>query len=86
MALALLLTSARQLRGIDGESCLGTIYVTGDGVDVDLHETVKWYTRAAEAGDFLAQKGLSFCYKFGDGVAVDLEESKKWEALAAVPR
>ena len=60
--------------------------MNGTGVSVDKREAIKWFTRAAEAGNANAQKCLGLIYKTGTGVDVDIQESNKWYAKAAVPR
>ncbi len=37
---------------------LANIFMKGDGIAVDKIEAIKWYTRAAEAGDADAQTML----------------------------
>ena len=39
---------------------------------------VKWYRKAAEQGDALAQCNLGFCYYLGEGVEENKEEAAKW--------
>jgi TPR repeat protein len=61
--------------------------MTGDGVDVDKLEGIKWFTLAAKAGNANAQNVLGQIYKNGDGsVAIDIQESNKWYMMAAVKR
>ena len=38
---------------------LGTIYENVNGVTVDLHTAIKWYTLASEAGDLKAKDALA---------------------------
>ena len=41
-------------------------------------EAVKWYRRAAEQNDAMAQSNLGGCYAKGQGVAKDEMEAVKW--------
>jgi TPR repeat protein len=45
--------------------------------------TVKWYRRAAEQGNVLAQTNLGIMYAEGHGVAKNYAEAAKWYRLAA---
>ena len=62
---------------------LGFCYWNGNGVDADLHAAIKWYRRAAEAGNAAASFNLGVCYAEGDGVAHDLREARRWYERAA---
>ena len=59
------------------------IYHIGEGVEKDLKEAVKWYRKAADQGDAMAQFGLGNRYKTGEGVGKDLKEAVKWYRKAA---
>jgi len=51
---------------------LGSAFDDGSlGVAEDEAEAVKWYRKAAEQNDALAQNKLAGCYYKGEGVAVD---------------
>ena len=45
------------------------------GVAADAAATVKWWTRAADAGHTNATQNLAACYEEGTGVAVDFAKS-----------
>jgi TPR repeat protein len=47
-----------------------------------MHEAIKWYTLAAEAGFARAQYNLGNCYFRGAGVSVNKREAVKWLPLA----
>ena len=55
----------------------------GDGVPADKTEAAKWYRKAAEQGDAIAQCSLGNLYYGGDGVPVDKTEAVKWWRKAA---
>ena len=59
------------------------MYNNGQGVAQDYKEAVKWYTKAAEQGDELAQYNLALMYDNGKGVAQDYKEAMKWYTKAA---
>jgi hypothetical protein len=52
-------------------------------VEKDYAEAIKWYRKAAEQGDSLAQNNLGFCYHLGNGVEKDDAEAVKWFRKAA---
>jgi TPR repeat protein len=59
------------------------MYATGRGVPHDATEAARWYRKAAEQGDSLAQYNLARRYEVGKGVPVDRVEAYKWHKLAA---
>eukprot|EP00729_Bicosta_minor_P033020 gene33020-biopygen23682 len=62
---------------------LGCLYDTGKGVKQDHVEAVKWYRKAAEAGDAGAQYNLGTMYDNGEGVEKDHVEAVKWYRKSA---
>ena len=44
---------------------------------------MKWYRKAAEAGDYEAMAKVGDMYNRGEGVAQNEEEAKKWYKKAA---
>ena len=48
-----------------------------------LREAVKWYRKAAEQGNAIAQCELGISYARGEGVVKDEEEGLAWMTLAA---
>ena len=46
-------------------------------------EAVKWYQKAADQGDAVAQSFLGFMYEDGQGMPKNLSEAKKWYQKAA---
>lgn len=62
---------------------LGLAYRNGKGVNQDLEEAVKWYTRAAEKNHAEAQAYLGFMYMTGRGVRRNDAEAAKWHRKAA---
>ena len=59
------------------------MYANGQGVPQDYAEAVKWYRKAAEQGDAVAQYNLGVMYKKGDGVPQDYVQAHVWFNLAA---
>lgn len=57
---------------------LGICYENGDGVEKNLEETVKWYTKAANQEYARAQYLLGKAYDNGKGVAKNDSEAMKW--------
>jgi TPR repeat protein len=65
--------------GWTATSDIGTLYKTGDGVRMDLSKGMRWFTKAAKAGNVAAMCTLAWCHRYGgDGVSVDLAQAKKW--------
>lgn len=64
------------------QNSLGDCYYTGDGINADKPEGVKWYRKAAEQGCTKAQISLGMCCFMGEGVAADNIEAYKWVLLA----
>ena len=62
---------------------LGVCYATGNGVEKDLVEAVRWYRKSAEQGYAVAQCFLGLCYANGDGVEKDLVEAVRWYRKSA---
>ena len=62
---------------------LGFLYRKGWGVAPDDTEAAKWYRKAAEQGDAVAQFNLGQMYEKGEGVGQDREEAVKWYREAA---
>ena len=58
-------------------------YNRGKGVPEDKAEGVRWYLKAAEQGNAMAQCNLGQCYFNGDGVDKDRTEALKWYRKAA---
>ena len=52
------------------------------GVPKNDAEAVKWFRKAAEQGDALAQKNLGVMYVTGEGVPVNNVKAYMWWALA----
>ena len=54
------------------------MYQNGQGVPQDYKEAVKWYLKAAEQGNAIAQNHLGVMYDQGKGVTQDYKEAAKW--------
>ena len=65
------------------QNSLGTAYDTGDGIEQDYTEAVKWYRKAGEQGYAMAQYNLGAMYGFGLGVEQDHTEAVEWYRKAA---
>ena len=59
------------------------MYFLGQGVPQSDQEAVKWYCKAAEQGDAMAQNGLGTMYGNGRGVPQSDQEAVKWYRKAA---
>lgn len=68
----------------DVEAKLGTMYLYGDGVQQNYDEALRCLTRAASAGDTLAQNNLGYMYGTGKGVERDYYKAVKWYKEAAM--
>jgi TPR repeat protein len=59
------------------------MYSRGNGDVQDYAEAVKWYRKAAEQGDAIAQNMLGFSYVKGKGVLQDTIAAHMWFNIAA---
>jgi hypothetical protein len=62
---------------------LGLAYLNGDGVTKNEAESVKWFRKAAQAGDAEGARHLGHALAAGQGTPVDLVEAYRWLSLAA---
>jgi len=67
----------------DAQCRLAALYVSGEGVLIDLQEALGWYRMAADQGNVVAQMELGKIFEEGRGVAKDSYEALKWYRLAA---
>ena len=58
-------------------------YDKGLGVDQDKTEAIKWYKKAADAGETEAEWRLGVKYDLGDGVDIDKQKALQWYLKAA---
>lgn len=62
---------------------LGYAYCSGNGVPKDMIKGIKYYTMAADSGDFTSQFNLAVHYYNGDGIPVDKVKALKYYTMAA---
>lgn len=62
---------------------LGLSYASGDGVDVDPRQAVRWFRAAAEKGNVEGEYYLGEMYLTGRGLPPNLSEGARWMRLAA---
>ena len=67
----------------DAQYNLGLCYETGEVVERDYKEAVKWYKMAAEQGHADAQFNLGFCYANVKELGLGLAEAMEWYEKAA---
>lgn len=67
----------------EAQNYLGYCYQVGKAVDVNMDESIRWYTLAAMQGYVDAQHNLGVIYMRGLGVEKDLMEAYTWAWLAA---
>ena len=60
------------------------MYKSGQGVEQDFKEAVKWYRKAADQGYASAQLSLGRMYESGDGVLKDDVIAYAWYNITAV--
>jgi uncharacterized protein len=65
------------------EALIGDAYYYGHGVSRDYTEAARWYRRAAENSNVMAQSTLGDIYYYGRGVPQDFVEAGQWWQLAA---
>ena len=63
----------------EAQFSLGTMYISGDGVEKDLGQGRQWYERAARSGYLQATLVLALAYLEGNlGVKADREQAIDW--------
>jgi TPR repeat protein len=65
-------------RLMECEVTTGTAYVTGDVIKTDYDKAMKWYLKAANAGDGIACEKIAYLYDRGLGVPQDKKQSFDW--------
>src|SRR5438552_5157461 len=72
-----LLRSAADSGYAPAETGLATVYDAGSLVARDVQQAVRWYTKTAQQGDWIAAFSLGRLYFLGDGVPQDTAMAKK---------
>lgn len=62
---------------------LGYAYCSGSGVPKDMEKGIKYYTMAADSGDFTSQFNVAVHFFNGDGIPVDKAKALKYYTMAA---
>ncbi len=62
---------------------LASYYFSGDGVEQNISEAIKWFLKAADQGHNHAMFMLGECYIYGIGVDQSETEAVKWYQRAA---
>ena len=65
------------------EALMADVYYFGHFVPIDYDAAVKWYLRAGDKGNALAQSALGDIYYYGRGVPQDFETAAAWWERAA---
>ena len=65
------------------QAAVSDMYRSGQGVDQNAAEALKWLRLAAEQGHADSQFGLALMYRNGKGIPKDYSEATKWMQLAA---
>ena len=68
---------------VQGQSDLGGMYATGQGVARDFAEALRWFRLAAAQGGAGGQLNLGIMYTTGQSVPQDYAEAARWYRLAA---
>jgi hypothetical protein len=74
---------AAELGNPVGQTGIGYMCWSGEGVSRDYRQAVDWFQRAAEQNFALAQSNLGVLYESGHGVPLSYAEAYKWLTLAA---
>ena len=62
---------------------LAGAFLTGNGVAENNVVAAKWFRKAADQGDPVAENEIGIMFRVGDGVPRDKEEAVRWYAKAA---
>jgi len=65
------------------QNIVGISYATGDGIDQDSAESLKWLRKSARQNFAKAQSNLGIAFLISDGVDQDYTQAVKWWQLAA---
>jgi uncharacterized protein len=68
---------------VDAQYDLGIRYYSGDGVEKDFGQAIKWFLMAAEQDDAQAQFNLGIMHGRGEGTDKDVSKSMQWLKKAA---
>ena len=63
-------------------TCIGDMYLDGNGVEQDDAQAAHWYRMGALENDEDAQEKLSMLYREGRGVEQNLELADQWYAIS----
>lgn len=74
---------AAHLGDANAQNELGIHYASGEGVEKDLTEAVKWYKKAADNGDMYARANIGSAYYYGNGVTQSYKLALQWYKRAA---
>lgn len=69
-----------------GQEGLADLFASGEGVEQDKAEAVRWWRKAAEQGDTMVQLRLGGAYERGEGAPRDYAEAARWYRKAAEGR
>lgn len=58
-----------------GQKWLGDCYYNGQGVEKNINEAFKWYSKSVEKGCVDAYSDLAYCYSHGEGVEQNLPKA-----------
>lgn len=67
----------------EAQYCLAYCYQTGEAVEKNMVEAIRWYTLSAMQGHMAAQHNLGVIYMTGESVTRDYEQAYTWALLAA---
>src|SRR5271165_1183801 len=70
-------------KGLEDSLIVAFMFELGRGVTGDYAEAARWYRKAAEQGEALAQDNLGRMYEQGRGVTQDYLLAHMWHNLAA---
>jgi TPR repeat protein/transglutaminase-like putative cysteine protease len=65
------------------QAYVGSMYVTGRGVEHNYAEAIRWFLMAGEQGDAFSQSHLGYAYEKGLGTARDEKAAAHWYVKAA---
>lgn len=83
-ALALAMEPRLPVGGTDGMVSLGDGYRSGDGVPQSYDKALRWYRKAADAGNPEGMDRIGYLYETGKGVPEDDQQAFAWFQKAAV--
>ncbi len=68
---------------VDSMNAVGSLYLSGDGVQKNTQQAMRWFKMAADKGNNKAMFAIGYMYDHGEGVSKSLSKAREWFLKAA---